>query len=66
MTTIPTSGFLLTVRPVELVTDPKLAVMVTLPNCRAVASPELLIETVVESDEAQVNSAVKSCVLLSL
>jgi hypothetical protein len=55
-----------TVSVVELVTEPKVAVMVTVPNFRLVASPELSIETTVESDDVQVTSAVKSCVVLSL
>jgi len=65
-TTIDTNGFLLTVSPVEVFTDPNAAPMVTVPNCRPVARPVLLIETSVESDEVQVTSAVRSCVLLSL
>ena len=60
VTTIPTSGFLFTVSPVELLTDPNAALMVTLPNWRPVASPALLMETVFESDDVQVTSDVRS------
>ena len=66
VTTMVCSGFLFTISVVELFTEPKAAVMVTVPNCRAVAKPALVIETSVEADEVQVTRAVKSCVLLSL
>ena len=66
VTTIDCSGFLFTMSVVELVTKPRVAVMVTVPNCRAVARPALVIDTSVESEEVQVTRAVKSCVLLSL
>ena len=49
-----------------MVIEPRVAVMVTAPNFRLVASPVLSIETTVESDEVQVTSAVRFCVLLSL
>jgi len=60
VTTIPTGGFLVTVSPLELLTDPTAALMVTLPNWRPVASPALLMETVFESDDVQVTSDVRS------
>ena len=41
--TMLTSGFLLTVSPVEALTGPKAAPIVMLPNWRPVASPALLI-----------------------
>ncbi len=66
VTTIDCSGFLFTMSVVESVTEPKVAVMVAVPNCRAVARPALVIDTSVESEEVHVTSAVKSCVLLSL
>ena len=63
---MPVSVMVATVSVVELVTEPRAAVMVTVPNLRLVASPLLSIETTVESDELQVTSAVRSCVVLSL
>ncbi len=66
MTTIPVKVIDATVSGVELVIEPRVAVMVTAPNFRLVASPVLSIETTVESDEVQVTSAVRFCVLLSL
>ncbi len=66
VTTIPVKVMDATVRVVELMIEPRVAVMVTVPNFRLVASPVLSIETTVESDEVQVTSAVRFCVLLSL
>src|SRR6266567_7246716 len=55
-----------TVRVADPLTPLKYAVIVVVPALRPVASPELLINAELATDEFQLAWAVKSCVLLSV
>ena len=56
----------MTVRPVDPLTVPNVAVIVAEPRATLVASPRLLIVATVAWDELHRTEAVRSCVLVSL
>ena len=66
VTAIETSVGAVTVRTVEPLIDPDVALIVDVPMATPVARPELLIVAVAVVSEAQVTELVMFCVLLSL
>lgn len=60
------AGVIITVRGVEPLTLPEVAVMVVLPAATPVASPLVVIVALLVSEEVHVAELVRSCVLESL